>query len=113
MGEKFGEGPRRQYFQPYSILILIPLLGRNLFWGAKNVIAVIFQKIILGYGLWIEELRQIQGIVVPNKNYAIDQNTVGDEKVADQELLINENMLITLFVEIVLGVYSNSSKCIQ
>lgn len=36
------------------------------------MIAVNFQKIILGCGLWIEELRQIQGIGVPNKNYAID-----------------------------------------
>lgn len=72
MGEKFGEEPRRQYLQPCSILILIALLGKNLFWGAKTMRAVIFQKIILGYRLWIEKLRQIQGIGVPNKNYAID-----------------------------------------
>lgn len=30
---------------------------------------------------------------------------VGEEKVADQELVISENMLVILFVEVVLGVY--------
>lgn len=44
--KKFGEEPRRQCFQSFSILIFIPLLEKPFFGGGgKNMTGVVFQKI--------------------------------------------------------------------
>ena len=54
------------------------------------MIGVIFQKIIPGYGLWIDEVRRIWKNSISNENYTIeDYGSVNDEKAIDHALLTN------------------------